>query len=119
VARIKVHAGDFLKSDGSFSSGNFTLKTDKHVVVGENIPLSQLAEIAVASEENVKKFAGTSRWGSAGAIFLGQVGLLAGLLAGKRQKQVTFVARFNDGRELMATTDTGTYTTLVASEFEA
>ena len=117
MATIRVHAGDFLKSDGRFQFGILILNTNEHPFLGENIPLSQLAEVALASEENVKKLAGTVGWGVAGAVLLGPLGMLVGLLAGGRKKEVTFVAKFKDGRKLLATTDSGTYTKLVAAVF--
>lgn len=117
MAKITVHAGDFLKGDGQFSFGSLTLRTDAHPWVGETIPLTQLEMVEPASEENVKKLGGTIGWGAAGAVLLGPVGLLAGLLLGGRKKEVTFVTRFKDGRKLLATTDSATFTRLRAAVF--
>jgi hypothetical protein len=117
MATIKVHAGDFLKGEGQLSFGSLTLKTKEHSWVGEAIPLSALETVEVASEESVKKVGGTVGWGAAGAVILGPVGLLAGLLLGGRKKEVTFVAKFKDGRKLMATTDNKSFTKLKAAVF--
>ena len=76
-----------------------------------------LRSIEVATEESVKRAGGTVGWGLAGAALLGPVGLLAGLLAGGRGKDVTFIAQLKDGRRLMATTDAGTYKKLAAATF--
>ena len=65
----------------------------------------------------MKKIGGTVGWGAVGAIALGPVGLLAGLLLGGKKKEVTFVARFKDGRKLLATTDNGTFTKIKAAIF--
>jgi len=43
--------------------------------------------------------------------------LLAGLLLGGNKKEITFVAKFKDGRKLLATTDSGTFTKLQAAVF--
>lgn len=117
MAKIKVHAGDFLKGDGQFSFGSLTLMTTAHSFVGETIPVSSLETVAIATEENVKKLGGTIGWGVAGGVLLGPVGLLAGLLVGGRKKEITFVATFRDGRKLLATTDSKTFTKLQAACF--
>ena len=117
MAKVTVHAGDFLKGDSQFSFGSLVLRTEAHSFVGEAIPITQLESVEVASEESVKKIGGTVGWGAAGALVLGPVGLLAGLLLGGRKKEVTFVAKFKDGRKLLATTDSGTYTKLQAAVF--
>ena len=118
MAKIKVHAGDFEKiGNNSFSFGVFTLFTVDHPYVGEKIFASELEEIDIATEDNVKKIGGTAGWGVVGGVLLGPVGLLAGLLAGGRKKEVTFVAKFKDGRKLLATTDSKAYTKIQASFF--
>ncbi len=117
MATIKVLAGDFIEGDGQYSWGSLILKTKEHNFLGETIPLEQLDTVDIATEESVKKIGGTVGWGAAGAIILGPVGLLAGLLLGGKKKEVTFVAKFKDGRRLMASTDSKTYTKLQASVF--
>ena len=57
----------------------------------------------------LKNISGTIGWGAAGGLLLGPVGLLAGLLMGGKKKQVTFIAKFKDGRKLIATTDEKTW----------
>ena len=108
MAKIKVHAGDFLKGNGEFDSGKFILKTGKKPS-GETISIFSIKMLEIASEESVKRIGGTLGWGAAGAVLFGPVGLLAGLLAGGRGKDVTFVAKFADGRKFMGTTDIKTF----------
>lgn len=118
MGKIKVHAGDFQKSgNNSFGFGSFTLFTDTHPFMGETISAKQLESVEIASEASVKKIGGTVGWGVAGGVLLGPVGLLAGLLAGGRKKEVTFVAKFKDGRKLLASTDQKTYTKIQAAIF--
>lgn len=117
MAKITVHAGDFRKGDGALHFGILVLPTDEKPFAGESIKVSELEEVDVASEESVKRLGGTIGWGVVGGVLLGPVGLLAGLLAGGRKKEVTFVARFKDGRKLLATTDNKTFTTLKAAAF--
>lgn len=53
-----------------------------------------------------------------GALALGPAGLLAGLLlGGEKSKDVTFVAKFKDGRKFLGTTDNKTFTKLQAAVF--
>ena len=117
MAKIKVHAGDFLEGDGQYSFGSLVLRTESAKWLGETIAITALETVEIANEENVKKIGGTVGWGAAGALILGPVGLLAGLLLGGKKKEVTFVAKFKDGRKLLATTDSKTLTKLQAAVF--
>ena len=117
MAKVKVHAGDFLEGDNQYSFGSLILKTKEHRFFGETIPITELETVEVATEESVKKLGGTVGWGAAGALILGPVGLLAGLLLGGKKKEVTFIAKFKDGRKLLASTDSKTFTKLQASVF--
>ena len=118
MAKITVHAGDFLKGDGSFMLGQLSLLTEEHSWLGETIALTELASVDIATEENVKKLGGTIGWGIAGAAMFGPAGLLAGLLLGGKKKHVTFVGKFKDGRKVLATTDSKTFTKLQAACFD-
>lgn len=114
MARINVRAGDFItiSPSHSYSNGKFNLATEERewkLKNTETILASELEYLALASEENVKKLGGTIGWGAAGAAVLGPMGLLAGLLLGGKMKEVTFVAKFKDGRKLVGTTDPKTW----------
>jgi hypothetical protein len=116
MGKIKVHGGDFIKnSEGSFSFGVFSLKTESKRILGEAIHSNTLSFVEVASEENIKKLSGTLGWGFVGAVALGPLGLLAGALVGGRKKEVTFIAEFSDGRKLLATTDKDTFIKIQAA----
>ena len=121
MAKITIHAGDFKVSPNDTVSayvlGNFNLLTYEHPFSGELIPVNQVLELEKASEESVKKIGGTIGWGIAGAALLGPVGLLAGLLLGGRKNEVTFVCKFRDGRKLLGTTDSKTFTKIQAAVF--
>lgn len=122
MAKITIHAGDFVHGGlGVYRLGwsgyELILATEKHRFMGESIPITQLETVEKASEENVKKIGGTVGWGLAGGALLGPVGLLAGLLAGGRKSEVTFTAQFKDGRRLLATTDSKTFTQLQSAVF--
>lgn len=119
MAKVTIHAGDFLEGASAYNFGILTLRTEEHSWIGEDIKESELQTVEMASEESVKRLGGTVGWGLAGAALFGPVGLLAGMLVGGRSKQVTFVGVFRDGRKLLATTDSKTYTKLLAACFES
>jgi hypothetical protein len=114
---FQVHAGDFKKgSEHQFIDGKLLMKrSDKFL--REKVTLDQLQAVEVASEESVKRFAGTVGWGIAGGLILGPVGLLAGLIAGGKGKNVTFICKLKDGRTFMATAPSRTFTELSAAVF--
>ncbi|MDO5506390.1 MAG: hypothetical protein Q4F49_08925 [Pseudoxanthomonas suwonensis] len=117
---FQVHAGDFKKgSDHQFLSAKppYLLMKNEGKFLREKIFLTELSELDVASEESVKRVGGTVGWGVVGGALLGPVGLLAGLLAGGRGKDVTFVCKLRDGRKFMATAPSKVYTELSASLF--
>lgn len=124
IGIIKVHAGDFSKNGcHHFMNNYFLLETasKKFGLINdkrEKKHISSLAEIAIASEENVKKMAGTVGWGIAGGLVFGPAGLLAGLLMGGKKKEVTFVAKFKDNRKMLATTDNKTYLEISAAHWD-
>ncbi|MGM8931381.1 hypothetical protein [Salinicola halophyticus] len=118
MAEIKIHAGDFKGMRGYFSWGAFSFFNQNSTFKSEaSYQSSEIEAVEQASEENVKRLGGTVGWGAAGAVIFGPVGLLAGLLAGGRGKEVTFVAKFTDGKKILATTDSKTWTKIQAATF--
>lgn len=112
-----VHAGDFRKGrDHQYLRGQFIMKRPKGFF-REKISVNEVEVVEVASEEAVKRIAGTIGWGVAGAVLLGPVGLLAGLLAGGVGKDVTFVCKFKDGRKFLATAPSKIFVELQAATF--
>jgi hypothetical protein len=116
MSRLMVLAGDFPKGEGRISADSLVLP-NAGGSPGEQVPMTSLQSVEVANEETARDMVGTLGWGAAGALLLGPVGLLAGLFLGGRTKEVTFVARFRDGRKLLGTTDSGSYTKLLAAVF--
>ncbi|WP_312320907.1 hypothetical protein [Acinetobacter variabilis] len=124
MANLTIHAGDFTKGKGSITilGGVFTISAPWAAGDGfsgnvQSFSSVEIEEITVATEENVKRIGGTVGWGVAGAALLGPVGLLAGLLLGGKGKDVTFILKFKDGRKMLATTDSKTFTKLAAMAF--
>lgn len=116
MSKVVIHAGDWAKGNGQFTFGSFALPKGGWGGF-EGVHGSQLEEVETANEENVKRIGGAVGWGATGAILLGPVGLLAGLIIGGRGTNVTFVAKFKDGRKMLATTDRKTYTKIMALVF--
>ena len=103
---FKIHAGDFgEKNQGFFRPYDKTFHMPKDGAMFRKIKYSieDVEACEVASEESVKRLGGTVGWGVAGAALLGPVGLLAGLLAGGRGKDVTFILKFSDGNKALCT----------------
>ncbi|MFN2202182.1 MAG: hypothetical protein ACK2UO_13300 [Caldilineaceae bacterium] len=119
VATIVIHAGDFLKGEYLFWGDALHLQITNNKGSTESffLPTAQLESVEIASEENVRTLGGTIGWAAAGAVILGPVGLLAGLLAGGMKKEVTFVAKCKCGRKFLATTNSKTFTKLQAAVF--
>jgi hypothetical protein len=124
MADIQIHAGDFTKGKGSISVGGMAVGLTQAWAPGGgflgntvSFTKSDVEEVSVATEENVKRVGGTVGWGAVGAIALGPIGLLAGLLLGGRGKDVTFILKLKDGRKMLATTDSKTFTKLAAMAF--
>ena len=121
---FEVHGGAFKKGKHHYfrpcfvdSGGVFKMKV-KGYFFREKIKCpEQVQDLELATEENVKRLGGTVGWGVVGAALLGPVGLLAGLLAGGRSKEVTFICVLKDGRRFMATAPSKLYTEMAASRF--
>jgi hypothetical protein len=114
MSKITVISGDFLAGDAEFQSGLFTLKSALKPSLELKIPLSKLESLETATEEVVSKKGSAIRWGLAGALLLGPIGLVAGWLLCDKEREVTFYAKFKDGRCLLATTDSDTYSKISA-----
>jgi len=111
---IKVHAGDWGETTAGFGpgwTGKYRIIFPKGVFATGNQYFvdTDISSCEVVTEENKKRLLGTAGWGAAGAVLLGPVGLLAGLLLGGKGKDVTFVCEFKDGKRILATTDDKTF----------
>jgi hypothetical protein len=127
MATIIIHAGHFkpgkinirlgIPANSIFYTPDVMRLTD--VATGSVIyyKLEDLAELEVASEESTKKMMGAIGWGLVGDLALGPLGLLAGVLSGGKQTNVKFIGNFKDGRRMLATTDSKTFTAMQAALF--
>ena len=113
---FRVLAGDFRQGKHhQFVGDVFLMKGDGFF--REKIRSVEVQDLELATEESVKRLGGTVGWGIVGGALLGPVGLLAGLLAGGRGKDVTFVCTLKDGRKFMATAPAKVYKEILASRF--
>lgn len=120
MAKIKIHAGDLPIGSAKYTLGMIQLPPDPKksiFAMPDHIRPADFEELEVASEDSVKRVGGTVGWTTVGALALGPIGLVAGLVLGGRGKDVTFVGRLKDGRKILATTDSGTYKKLLAAIF--
>lgn len=113
MAKITVLAGDFLEGDGQLRFGTLVLRTDTHRWAGEAISLKNL-ELVEASEGNVTENCGAGEVATATRL-PNLTAFLAELMRRSPKKSVTFIAWFKDGRKLLASTESDTYTKLQAA----
>jgi hypothetical protein len=76
-----------------------------------------IATVEQVTDENKKNFVGAAGWGLVGAVALGPLGLLAGVLAGGNRKEVCFACTLKDGRRFLAIADSATYQRFLAETF--
>lgn len=123
MATIKVVAGDLDKGTwqfvGIFGACSMTrASTSKSLWKGETYDLkTDVESVEQLTEEKVKQVAATAAWGVAGAVILGPLGAIGGMLVGGNKTEVAFVCNLKDGRKFMATTDSKTWQKIMAARF--
>lgn len=81
---------------------------------GEKVHLHrQISDLQVLTEERKKKLMGMAGWGFVGALALGPVGALAGMILGGNRKQILVACTLADGRRFVGLTDPRGYQDLV------
>lgn len=108
MATIKVLSGDFLQGDGEYRNGTFKLKTAFNTSPGVLLKASAFKTLEIATEDSIANQDALG-FGIAGAMLLGPVGAIAGYLMAGTRTEVTFIGTFEDGRQLLAATDSKTY----------
>jgi hypothetical protein len=122
---FEIVAGDFGRGEGTVTVG----KQNRFVEQGLKMPrtdgsygkahygLGQIEMLEIATEQSLKRMGGAIGWGFAGGLALGPIGALAGLLAGGRKNEVTFVCQFKDGKKFLGRAAMNTYTDIQAASF--
>jgi hypothetical protein len=111
--KVEFIAGDYGTGRGSIQNGNAI----QLPVRNGAIAFRHIKSVTIANEEAVKKLGGTLGWGAVGAVALGPVGLLAGLLGGGNKTDVTFIVVFDNDTKLLARAETSVFTKLQAAAF--
>ena len=104
---LTVLAGDF--KEGAFArlgknfSGSKVLNITLPISTfkDEKVPLDMIASVDLLTEENKSSILGKVGWGAAGALILGPLGLLAGVLGGGNRADKVVVVSLKDGRKVI------------------
>lgn len=80
---------------------------------------TRMVSLEIANESNAKRVGGTLGWGLAGAAVLGPLGLIAGLVAGGKDTDITFVATYEDGSSILGKADRKSFEKLRAQAFDS
>lgn len=112
---IDVLAGDFKKGKRNQFAGKYLIMNTGRIL-REKIPVKQIEHIEKASDSSLKNISEAIGMGIAGDLLLGPAGAIAGSVIGATRNQVAFIAKFKDGRKFLGTTDSTTYTKLLASK---
>src|SRR5690606_11690243 len=103
---MKVLAGDW-KADSpiavkkSFTGKWQALMISAGIFKVDAVPMSDITEFQVVTEENRASILGKVGWGAAGLVVLGPLGLLAGVLGGGNRRDRVMVIKTRDGRSAM------------------
>ena len=126
---LKVLAGDFPNSSANGASPTFTTIGGGKLSFPDpdagfallpklvHYPISRITDLEEISEDNKVSVLGAAGWGAVGALALGPVGLLAGLILGGRGKAVVFAVSFDDGKRALVQTDKRTWNKILAARF--
>lgn len=91
---------EFRDPDATF----FSLSSRKRVSVQREVKSAELI-----TQENKSSVGSKLGWGAAGAVLLGPLGAVAGVLIGGNQTEVCFAAEMQDGKRLVATCSIGAW----------
>lgn len=103
---MKVLAGDWKAGDlATFRVSAFGNKPKFLIMPGrfpyERIDFDKIKSIDHVTDENKTSVMGKAAWGAAGAVLLGPVGLLAGVLGGGNVQKRVVSMEFTDGRKVL------------------
>lgn len=83
----------------------------------EKIPLRDVSSFDIVTENNRASIMGKVGWGALGAVALGPIGLLAGVLGGGNKKDRVMAISFSDGRKVLLKGDAKDAEALTAATF--
>jgi hypothetical protein len=113
--RLNIMAGDIAEGLWEYDNGTLYKDRDFGKPATATCSLTGLvANVSLQTEQSVKKLSGTLGWGLAGAVALGPLGMVAGLVMGGNRKEVCALCELKDGRKFLATMDNKIYQQLLA-----
>lgn len=119
---MKVLAGDWQADSPIAVKKSFTGKWQALMISAgmfkvDTIPMSDITEFQVVTEENKASILGKVGWGAAGLVVLGPLGLLAGVLGGGNKRDRLMVIKMRDGRSAMIKGNSADAEALMAATF--
>ena len=101
---IKVLGGDWGENNAAAIKRSFTGKFESLILTrgifkSDKMRRDDILSAEIVTEENQKSIAGKLGWGAAGAMALGPLGLLAGVLGGGNKQIMVVAVIFKDGRK--------------------
>lgn len=103
----KVLGGDWAENSGAaiqkqpFSGKFDALVLTRGMFQSDKLRKESIVSVDLINEENQKSIAGKLGWGAVGAIALGPLGLLAGVLGGGNKNIMVVAVSFRDGRKVL------------------
>lgn len=115
MAKIKILAGDFLEGSAELEPGFITIQTAVYPWPGLKITTCEILEVTVVNESSYRDVSSAVGLGLAGALALGPIGAVAGVILADDEIELTFSMQLRDGRSLLCATDKRTYLDIEAA----
>lgn len=109
MAKIKILAGDFLDGHAAYEPGSITIETVVYPWPGVKISTQEIRDVTLVSESSYRDVSSSVSLGLAGAMVLGPIGAVAGLMLAGEKDEVTFSLALRDGRSMLCAADGCTY----------
>jgi len=118
MGTITVHAGDFPLADkglSAFDGTYFAFPLPDGEWGKQKVSFKDLVSLEVVTEQTVGRGMGPVGRGLVGLTLAGPAGLLLGAVSAKSGNNITFIAKFQDGRELLGTCEQETFVSMKAA----
>jgi hypothetical protein len=109
MVKIKILAGDFLDGYAAYEPGLITIETVVYPWPGLKISTQEIRDVALVSENSRRSVSSSVSLGLAGAMVLGPIGAVAGLMLAGEEEEVTFSLALRDGRSMLCAADGRTF----------
>ncbi|WP_223508927.1 hypothetical protein [Pseudomonas sp. BF-RE-29] len=98
MAKIKILAGDFLDGHAAYEPGFITIETVVSPWPELKISTQEIRDVTLVSECSYRYVSSSVSLCLAGAMVLGPIGAVAGLMLAGEKDEVTFSLALRDGR---------------------